>query len=257
MFSIDFSQKTGGNRGIGYAISNAIAKAGGNLAIFYRSSTNAEKVAAEFASKYSIQCKAYQCDVSVMKQVRETVAKVVEEMGPISGLVANAGVATVKPALEIEDREEFDFMFGTNVLGVFNTAQTVARHWVDTGFKQGSIVIISSMSSQIYNQVGLNNPLCHVFYNSSKAAVSSLGKNLAAEWSQYGIRVNIVSPGYVKTEQSGVHSEEARAFQAASVPLQRYSEPDEQTSQVLLLLSEFSSYQTGSEVFIDGGCLIY
>lgn len=135
-------------------------------------------------------------------------------------------------------------MFGTNVLGVFNSAQTVARHWVETGFKQGkcpsvplcnaallivlsdstgSIVIISSMSSQIYNQVGINQPLCHVFYNSSKAAVSSLGKNLAAEWSKHGIRVNLVAPGYVKTDQSGVHPEEARQFQAASVPLQRVS----------------------------------
>ncbi|EPQ29750.1 uncharacterized protein PFL1_02969 [Pseudozyma flocculosa PF-1] len=261
MFTIDFKDKlfvvTGGNRGIGLAISTAIAGAGGNLAILYRSSTNAEQVAADLASEHGISAKAYRCDVSVMKDVRQTIKAVVQDLGPIAGCVANAGVATVKPAIEIEDREEFDFMFGTNVLGVFNTAQTVARHWVETGYKNGSIVIISSMSSQIYNQVGLNEPLCHVFYNSSKAAVSSLGKNLAAEWSRYGIRVNMVSPGYVRTEQSGVHPEEARRFQAASVPLQRYSEPEEQTAQVILLLSEHASYQTGSEVFVDGGCLIY
>ncbi|KAN0062089.1 hypothetical protein ACQY0O_005606 [Thecaphora frezii] len=227
MFTINFNNNlfvvTGGNRGIGLAISTAIAAAGGNVAILYRSSSNAHHVAQQLATTYNVSVQAFQCDVSIMSNVRNTIALVVEKMGNIAGCVANAGVATVKPAIEIEDREEFDYMFGTNVLGVFNTAQTVARHWIETGYKKGSIVIISSMSSQIYNQVGLNQPLCHVFYNSSKAAVSSLGKNLAAEWSKYGIRVNMVSPGYVRTEQSGVHPEEARRFQAASVPLERVS----------------------------------
>lgn len=148
-------------------------------------------------------------------------------------------------------------MYNTNVLGVFFTAQAAAKHWIASGFREGSIVVISSMSSQIYNQVALNKPLQHVFYNSSKAAVSSMSKALAAEWAPHGIRVNIVSPGYVKTEQSGVHPQEARDFQAASTPLGRYSEPSEQAPQVLLLLSEHSSYMTGSEVFIDGGFLIY
>ncbi|KAF8583211.1 NAD(P)-binding protein [Ramaria rubella] len=241
-FTLDYSTKTfvvtGGNRGIGLAISRAIAETGGNLAIIYRSSSDAHQVAENIAKEFGVIVKAYQADVSDLKRVREVFAQIDKDLGTISGVVANAGVAIVKPALDIEGREEFDFMYNTNVLGVFNTAQTAAKHWISRGFKHGSIVV--------------------VFYNSSKAAVSSLAKGLAAEWATHNIRVNIISPGYVATEQSGVHPQEVRDFQAASIPLGRYSEPKEHTAQVLLLLSpEHSSYTTGSEIFVDGGFLIY
>ncbi|KAJ9117434.1 hypothetical protein QFC22_004284 [Naganishia vaughanmartiniae] len=261
VFSIDFTGKnyivTGGNRGIGLAITRSIVSAGGNVAILYRSSASAPQVAEGLEKEFpGVKVKAYQCDVTDQKRVGEVFKIVGEEFegGIVHGVVANAGVAIVRDALEIGE-EEFDYK--TNVLGVFYTAQAAARIWIEKGFRQGSIVVISSMSSQIYNQEGLNKPLRHVFYNSSKAAVSSMSKALAAEWAPHGIRVNIVSPGYVATEQSGVHPKEVREFQSASVPLGRYSEPAEQTPQVLLLLSEVSSYQTGSEVFVDGGYLIW
>jgi len=259
-FTIDFTGKnfvvTGGNRGIGLALTRSIAEAGGNVAMLYRSSANAAEVAESLSKEYSKDIRAYQCDVTDQKRVGEVFEQVVKEMGDISGVVANAGVAIVRPALDI-GQEEFDFMYRTNVLGVFYTAQAAAKIWVAKGFKEGSIVVISSMSSQIYNQEALNKPLRHVFYNSSKAAVSSMTKALAAEWAPYGIRLNIVSPGYVETEQSGVHPKETRAFHEASVPLGRYSQPKEQAPPVLLLLSEHSSYMTGSEVFVDGGYLIW
>jgi len=81
-------------------------------------------------------------------------------------------------------------MLKTDVLFFF-------RHWIDT-HRKGSIVVTSSMSSQIINQAALNRPLTQVFYNSSKAAVSNLVKGLAAEWVGHGIRVNAISPGYGK-----------------------------------------------------------
>ncbi|KIJ44741.1 hypothetical protein M422DRAFT_75275 [Sphaerobolus stellatus SS14] len=261
-FLIDFTGKnfvvTGGNRGIGFTISKAIAGAGGNVAMVYRSSPEAHKSAEQVAKEFGVKVKAYQADVSDIKKVRSVFDEIIRDFGALHGVVANAGVAIVKPALELEGREEFDFMYDTNVLGVFNTCQTAARHWVANNFKEGSIVVVSSMSSQIYNQAGLCKPLEHVFYNSSKAAASSLSKALAAEWAPYNIRVNILSPGYVLTEQSGVHPKEVRQFQEASIPMGRYSDPKEHTSQVLLMLSpKHSSYMTGSEVFIDGGFLIY
>lgn len=262
-FTIDYKDKnfvvTGGNRGIGLAISRAIAAAGGNVAIIYRSSQSAPEAAEKISKEFGVSAKAYQADVSDLQGVRDAFSQIIKDFGTIYGVVANAGVAIVKPALEIDGREEFDYMYNTNVLGVFNTAQTAAKHWIATGSKEGSIVIVSSMSSQIYNMAeGICKPLTHVFYNSSKAAVSSLGKALAAEWAPYNIRVNILSPGYVSTEQSGVHPKAVREFQASSVPLGRYCEPSEQTAQVLLLLShQYSSYTTGSEVFVDGGYLIY
>lgn len=116
----------------------------------------------------------------------------------------------------------------------------------------GSIVIVSSMSSQI-----VNSPLTQCFYNSSKGAVSNLGRCLAAEWAPHQIRVNMLSPGFINTDQTSHMPAELREGQAKTVPLGRFSQPFEQASQVVLFLSDKTSYQTGSEAFVDGGYLIW
>ncbi|KAH9947812.1 NADP-dependent mannitol dehydrogenase [Amylocystis lapponica] len=254
-FNIDFSGKciivTGGNRGIGRAISEACAQAGARVAIIYRSSSDAEKAAQDIGKAYSVECKAFKCDVVDAELVTKTFKRINSEMGPVTGLVANAGVSVVKPALELTT-DDFDMVYTVNVLGVFNAARAAAQLWVDTKRQDGSIVITSSMSSQIINQLAAGKPLTQVFYNSSKAAVSSLTKGLAAEWAQYGIRVNAVSPGYVNTDQTSGMDKAVRDFQAAQLPLRRFSEPHEMAPQTLLLLSDLGSYMTGQEYFVDG-----
>jgi sorbose reductase len=114
------------------------------------------------------------------------------------------------------------------------------------------------MSSQITNISGEPaKPLTQIFYNSSKAAVTSLMKGLAAEWAPHGIRVNAMSPGYVNTEQTSGMDPALRAFQAANVPLKRFAEPEEMAGQTVLLLSDYASYQTGTEYVVDGGNLLF
>ncbi|KAJ8701100.1 hypothetical protein PTI98_004061 [Pleurotus ostreatus] len=198
-FVINFAKKcvvvTGGNRGIGYAFTRAVAQAGANVAIIYRSSKDAEAVAEKVANEFSVNVKAYKCDVSDTDLVNKTFQKIDDEIGPITGLIANAGVSVVKPAFELS-HEDFSRVYDVNVFGVFNTARAAAKLWVDRKHDGGSIVITSSMSSRIINQSEQNTPLTQVFYNSSKAAVSNLTKGLASEWSPYGIRVNALSPGY-------------------------------------------------------------
>ncbi|KAF8644486.1 hypothetical protein AX16_008436 [Volvariella volvacea WC 439] len=259
-FTIDFSKKcfivTGGNRGIGYAYTRAIAQAGGNVAVIYRSSKNAPEVAEQVGKEFGVAAKAYQCDVSNPNFVKETFEKIDSEMGPIAGLVANAGISVVKPATELT-KEDFDHVYGVNVFGVFSTASAIARHWMEKNYKGGSIVVTSSMSAQIINQAGLNRPLTQVFYNSSKAAVNNLTKGMAAEWAPHGIRVNAVCPGYVNTDQTGHMDKKIRDYQAEAVPLRRFAEPHEMASQVLLLLSDHASYMTGGEYYVDGGQLIW
>jgi len=258
-FSINFSKKcivvTGGNRGIGYAYSRAVAQAGANVAIIYRSSKDAEEIASKIGKEFSVKTKAYKCDVSDTDQVNNTMKQIDSELGPIHGLIANAGVSVVKPALELT-HEDFKTVYDVNVFGVFNTSRAVAKLWKER--KQGgSIVITSSMSSQIINTTGEATPLTQVFYNSSKAAVSNLTKGLAAEWAVDGIRVNAVSPGYVATDQTAHMDKKIRDFQAKGLPLKRFAEPHEMTGQALLLLSEYATYMTGGEYFVDGGQLIY
>jgi len=259
-FTIDFSGKcivvTGGNRGIGLAFSEACANAGATVAIIYRSSKDAEQVAERIGKQYGVKTKAYKCDVGDDKLVSETFQKIDDELGPITGLVANAGVSVVKPALELT-ADDFKKVYDVNVLGVFNSAKAAAKLWKERNAKGGSIVITSSMSSQIINQIGENQPLTQVFYNSSKGAVSNLVKGLAAEWAQYGIRVNTVSPGYVKTDQTSGMEKSILNYQSKNVPLGRFAKPEEMTGQAILLLSDHASYMTGGEYFVDGGQLIW
>ncbi|KAH7929033.1 NAD(P)-binding protein [Leucogyrophana mollusca] len=258
-FMIDFSNKciivTGGNRGIGYAFSRAVAQAGARVAIIYRSSKDAPDVAQKLSKEFNVDVKAYQCDVSDADGTNKTFNKIDKEMGPVTGLVANAGVSVVKPALELTT-DDFNKVYNVNVLGVFNSARAAAKLWIDAKHA-GSIVITSSMSSQIINQAAPNKALTQVFYNSSKGAVSNLTKGLAAEWAPYHIRVNTVSPGYVNTDQTSHMDKHIRDHQARNVPLGRFAEPHEMTGQAVLLLSDHGSYMTGGEYFVDGGQLVW
>jgi len=259
VFAFDFTNKcivvTGGNRGIGYAFSRAVAQAGARVAIIYRSSTDADQVASKLSEEFGVQTKAYKCDVADANLVVSTLEKIDKELGPITGLIANAGVSVVKPALELTS-EDFSKIFNVNVLGVFNTARAAAKLWINRK-SGGSIVITSSMSSQIINQTAPNQALTQVFYNSSKGAVSNLTKGLAAEWAPHGIRVNALSPGYVNTAQTAVMAKDIREHQAKNLLLGRFAEPHEMSGQALLLLSEHASYMTGGEYFVDGGQLVW
>ena len=177
-------------------------------------------------------------------------------------MAQNAGVSVVKPALEL-NHDDFKYVYDVNVFGVFNTARAVAKYvllfiwrhsdniliypprirlWQSRGEK-GSIVINSSMSSQIINKTRDASPLTQVFYNSSKAAVSNLTKGLAAEWAKDKIRVNALSPGYgsflvsvqglnslidrlhpVNTDQTAHMDKSMRDYQAGQLPLKRFAE---------------------------------
>ncbi|KAK0556036.1 hypothetical protein OC846_001472 [Tilletia horrida] len=259
-YTIDLSGSTvivtGGNRGIGYAMSEAVANAGANIAILYRSHPEAEKKAQQVADKFKVKVKAYKCDVGDAKQVKDVIGQIEGDLGtPIKGLMANAGVSVVKPALELT-AEDFRYVYDTNVLGVFNVSREIAAHWIKNQVK-GSIVITSSMSSEIYNQSALNKPLTQVFYNSSKGAITNMTKCLAAEWAEYGIRVNTLEPGFCNTEQTSGMDATVREFQASSIPLKRFSEPEEQAEPAVLLLSDKATYITGSVLRVDGGFTIW
>ncbi|KDN41242.1 putative NADP-dependent mannitol dehydrogenase [Tilletiaria anomala UBC 951] len=248
---------TGGNRGIGLAMSEAVANAGANVAILYRSHPEAEKSAAKVAEKFGTKVKAYKCDVGDQELVLKTIEAAAKDLGtPIVGLMANAGVSVVKPALELS-KADYDYVYNTNVFGVFNTCQAVAKHWKAVGYKKGSIVVTSSMSSEIYNQSAPNVPLTQVFYNSSKGAVSNMVKCLAAEWAPLGIRVNALEPGFCNTEQTSGMDANVRDYQASSIPLKRFSEPHEQAEPAVMLLSDKASYITGTILRPDGGFTIW
>jgi NAD(P)-dependent dehydrogenase (short-subunit alcohol dehydrogenase family) len=116
----------------------------------------------------------------------------------------------------------------------------------------GNILNVGSISSLI-----VNRPQFQPSYNASKAAVHQLTKSLAAEWAPYGIRVNAIAPGYVKTEMAPVDKPEFRQHWIEDAPMKRYALPEEIAPTVVYMASDASAFMTGSVVVIDGGYTIY
>ncbi|RSH94571.1 hypothetical protein EHS25_004375 [Saitozyma podzolica] len=253
VWQIDLSGKciviTGGNRGIGKAISEQCAQAGAHVAIIYRSSPDAQDVAKSIASQYNVRCVAYQCDVSDQKAVQDLFQKIYHDVGPIGGVVCNAGVQVGKPALEMT-KEDYNAQFDPNVWGVFTCAQAAALLWKQRDYKNGRVVFVSSISGSIANQ---GVPQC--FYNASKGALNVLAKTLAMEWADQGILVNCLSPGFVDTDmnQQLRDDPEKKKFYSAKTMLGRISDPSEQAGSVVFLLSDYATYTTGTQLIVDGG----
>ncbi|GKZ64627.1 hypothetical protein AnigIFM56816_009953 [Aspergillus niger] len=185
-------------------------------------------------------------DTELLNTVIETIANT---EGRMDGLVAAAGIQQETPALEYTAKDS-NTMFEVNVTGVFMTAQAVAKQMIRFG-NGGSIALIASMSGTIANR-GLICPA----YNASKAAVIQLGRNLASEWGQYKIRVNTISPGYIVTamvEKLFEQYPERRDEWPKQNMLGRLSAPNEYRGAAVFLLSDASSFMTGSDLRIDGG----
>lgn len=188
---------------------------------------------------------AYCCDVTDPKQVEECIAKAAEEMGTLDHLFNNAGICMHKSALEVTT-EEWLQVINTNLNGVFYVARAFANYLVAHN-KTGNIVNTASMSGTI-----VNIPQAQASYNSSKAAVVHLTKSLAVELAPKGIRVNSISPGYMKTEMTGLVRQDWQDFWVSSIPFKRMGLPEELGGAVIYLLSDASTYTSGHDLVIDG-----
>jgi NAD(P)-dependent dehydrogenase (short-subunit alcohol dehydrogenase family) len=234
---------TGGNRGIGMALARALGEAGARVAIAARDAARTESVAGDLGAL------AVTCDVTDSTSVRGMLETVTAELGPVDVLVNNSGLCYHRPALEVPD-EEWRAVFDVNVDGLWNCTRIVGRQMVGRG--TGSIVNIGSISAQI-----VNRPQWQPAYNASKAAVHQLTKSLAAEWAPYGVRVNALAPGYVKTEMAPVDEPEFKARWIDDAPMQRYALPEELGPSIVYLASDASAFMTGSVLVIDGGYTLF
>ncbi|KAF2737045.1 NAD(P)-binding protein [Polyplosphaeria fusca] len=197
----------------------------------------------------------HQVDVSNDAEVSRTFEKIGAQRQRIDGLIAAAGIQHVAPALEYRP-EDIQRMLATNYMGVFLSARAAAREMYKYKI-QGSICLIASMSGIIANR-GFIAPV----YNSSKAAVIQLARNLAMEWGRIeedgsgGIRVNCLSPGHILTpmvEENFKRGEADRATWENNSMLGRLSTPEEYKAAGLFLLSRSASFMTGANLVMDGG----
>ena len=184
---------TGGSSGIGKTVALAYLQAGAQVAIAARNSEALHKVADELATASGARLLPIRCDVTQPDQVTSMVETVIAELGGIDVAVCNAGIVSVAGMLEMP-LEEFQRIQNTNVTGVFLTAQAAARAMVEQG-RGGVIINTASMSGHI-----INIPQHVSHYCASKAAVIHLTKGMAVELAPHRIRVNSVSPGYIRTE---------------------------------------------------------
>ncbi|KAL4946668.1 hypothetical protein BDV06DRAFT_182063 [Aspergillus oleicola] len=243
---------SGAARGLGLTQAEALLEAGARVYALDRleePSPEFHTIQKRAREELSTEFHYRRIDVRDTELLHSTIEAIANAEGRLDGLVAAAGIQQETPALEYTSADA-NRMFDVNVTGVMMTAQAVAKQMIRFG-NGGSIALIASMSGTIANR-GL---ICSA-YNASKAAVIQLARNLASEWGMYNIRVNTISPGYIVTamvEQLFVQYPERRDEWPKHNMLGRLSSPQEYRGAAVFLLSDASSFMTGSDLRIDGG----
>lgn len=234
---------TGGRQGIGKVVAHALAAEGSDVVIL--DLADARDIAAEIAEEHQVRAMSLTCDVTHADDVERSIREAAETMGSLDLLFNNAGICVHKPALECSPAE-FAKVIDVNLNGVFIVAQAFARHLVAAG-KRGNIVNTASMSATI-----VNTPQGQASYNASKAGVVHLTKSLAVEWAPLGIRVNSISPGYIRTELLDNFRQDWQEIWTGMIPFKRMGTPEELSGAVIYLLSDASTYTSGADLIIDG-----
>ena len=237
---------TGASRGIGRGIALELAREGWDVCInYFDSQQAAEDVAAQILS-IGQNAIAVQADVSDVKSVEQMVRAAEANLGHITLLVNNAGIAGQTLFQDTTD-EMWNRYLAVNLTGARNTIRAVLPHMLHE--KAGCIVNISSMW-------GLRGASCEVAYSCTKAAIIALTRSLALELAPSHIRVNCVAPGVIDTDMVKVLGEETRQSLVEQTPLGRLGTPEDIAHAVAFFASEKSSFLTGQVLTADGGFIV-
>jgi NAD(P)-dependent dehydrogenase (short-subunit alcohol dehydrogenase family) len=240
---------TGGNAGIGLGFARGIARAGGDVVIWgRRAEKNAEaaKALAEFGGRVFTQ----EVDVSDEGQVVRGMAAAVEEMGRVDGVIANAGLMSNAESFVAMSSEAWHGLLAVNQHGSFYTMREGARHMkrrYDAGDPGGSLLFCASLSA-LTGSPGMQH------YNASKGAMVAMSRGIAVEAGRYGIRCNVVCPGYTKSETVDLpHDHPVMERIRRYNPMGRIGTPADFEGIGVYFMSDWSSFHTGDLVIVEGG----
>jgi 3-oxoacyl-[acyl-carrier protein] reductase len=234
---------TGASRGIGRAIALALGADGWSVAVGFRSGEGEAKDVASEIEEAGGRAITLALDTSDEARIGEAFKEAADALGPVTGLVNNAGVS--RDGLSVKyPTEEFDRTMAVNTRGAFLCSRAALRGMLRERF--GRIVNISSA-------VALNGNAGQVAYAASKAAVVGMARSLAREVGSRGITVNVVCPGLVMTEMTEAITEEAQKYLLDRTPAGRPGTPEEVAAIVRFVMGDEAAYVNGAVLTVDGG----
>lgn len=241
---------TGGARGIGKFISKGLAEAGADVVVASRKLENCDEMANEL-KKMGVKTLAVKCDMLSIDDIENLVEVTVKTFGRIDVLFNNAGITWGAPTLDYP-LDKWQKVFDVNVKGLWALTQKTAKIMKEHG--RGKIISISSVVAS-KGTTEISHPA--VAYNSSKAAVETLTKNLAIKLADYKITANAIAPGFFRTDMmEWIFDENNKAaldFTLSSIPAKRVAGEDDMKGLAVFLASKASDYLTGAIIPVDGG----
>jgi NAD(P)-dependent dehydrogenase (short-subunit alcohol dehydrogenase family) len=238
---------TGGGRGLGRYMAEALSDAGANVALCSRKLEPLQEMRDEIEARGG-RALALECDVTEQEDAEKVVSATEEAFGSLDVLVNNSGATWGAPPTEMP-LEKFDRVLAVNVRGTFLMSQAAGRRMIERN-SGGTIVNVASIAALVG---GNPDYMQTVGYNSSKGAVISMTRDLATSWARYNITVNAVAPGWFPTRMSGGLIAEFEERMLADIPLGRFGYPEDLKGVVVFLASPAAAYMTGQTIVVDGG----
>ena len=237
---------TGGSRGIGRSVSEALAAQGAHVVLTYVRGEEEAKKAVEAIASRGGKAEAIGFDVADMKATEEAIAAVAKRLGRLDILVANAGIAQDNLLLRVKE-EEIDRVFAVNVKGAIASARAATK--VMMRARTGRVVFLSSVVGEMGNAG-------QAVYSASKAALLGLTKTLAREYASRGITVNAVAPGFIDTDMTTGITPEMKVKMLESIPLGRTGRAEEIAATIAFLCADEAGYITGQTLRVNGGMYV-